>query len=614
VRLASIFALFAVASLSLPPGATEVAPGLIRFRDTVNVYAIIRGEKALLIDFGSGAILQHSEALGIRQVDWILHTHFHRDQNQGDHLAAARGIQIAVPAAERKYFETTEELWQHKKVLHLYDLRNEFFAPRINIPVNRGLEPGSKFQWEGLELQVVASPGHTEGSLSYLLDWNGKRFAFCGDLMASPGKIPTFHDLEWPYVGVRGIAAAIASLNMMRQYAPDVMLPSHGEPSHDVQASIPRLIRDLSFIHDEYNWYTYTVRQPFTGVTQMSPHVWHVRTRQGGTAYVIVADSGRAFVWDSHINDVGSIDEICKRAGVKGIDFVSVSHYHDDHVGGVNEIKKKYRAPFWVMRHMVDVLENPIAYNLPCLWHEPIKVDRILEDEETIVWEGVPLRFFYLPGQTEYAQGLLIDIDGKRLFFDGDNIAYPVPGRPMLGHFVARNYQRLDGGHIYGARKFLTTRPDFIAPNHFEWVPATQEILLSYLRNSEEMRDAFVRILDQPDAMFGLDNNWISIYPYQSEVRRGQELDGQVRFRNWLYAPASVRGSFRAPEGWLVEPPVVEVRAPAKSEASAGFKIRIPGNAPTNRRYVITLDVERDGQHLGEVTEMLVNLDPMKAH
>ncbi len=592
----------------------EIAPGLFVYKDTCNVYAMVKDGRALLIDFGSGGILQHLDAIGARQVDWILHTHFHRDQNQGDHLATARGIKIAVPAAERKYFEAAEEMWQEKKALHLYDLRNEFFAPAKNIRVDRGLEPRTTFDWQGIGLQVMASPGHTEGALSYLVDWNNKKYAFSGDLVASPGKILTIHDLEAPYVGMRGIAAQIASLNSMRQAAPDILLPSHGEPTTDVQGSIPPLIRDLAIIHDQYNWFTYTVRQPNTGVTRMSPHVWHVRMANGGTAYVIVSDSGRAFIWDSHVNDVPKIEEIQKKTGFRQVDFVTVSHYHDDHVGGVNEIKRRFGAKFWVMRHMVEILENPIAFNMPCLWHEPIKVDRVLEDGESFVWEGMKLRFYYLPGQTEFAQGLLLEVDGKRILFDGDNISYSVPGRPMLGHYVARNYQRLDGGHIYCARKFLEVKPDYIAPNHFEWVPATDQILQSYLKNSEEMKEVFTRVLDQPNPMFGLDNNWISAFPYQVEAKAGQEVDVEVRFRNWLYGGAKVRATWRLPEGWSVEPAVVEVNASPYSSAKGKARLRIPPNAKLDRRYVLTLDIERDGKSLGELTEMLVNIHPMKAH
>ena len=614
MRLVTAFLVLGLVAQGQLPTPREIAPGLFRFEDTCNVYALVKDGRALLIDFGSGGILERLGEIGATQAEWILHTHFHRDQNQGDSLAIARGIKIAVPATERKYFEGAEEMWQEKKALHLYDLRNEFFAPARNIPVDRGLEPRSTFDWRGVSIKVMATPGHTEGSLSYLVEWDKKRYAFVGDLVASPSRILTMHDLEAPYVGARGIAAQIGSLNQMRQAAPDVLLPSHGEATTDVQGAIPPLIRDLAFIHDQYNWFTYTVRQPNTGITQMSPHVWHVRMATGGTAYVIVADSGRAFIWDSHANDVPKIEEIRKKTGFRQVDFVTISHYHDDHVGGVNEIKRRYGAKFWVMRHMVEILENPLAFNMPCLWHEPIKVDRILEDAESFTWEGMKLQFYYLPGQTEFAQGLLLEVDGKRIFFDGDNISYSVPDRPMLGHYVARNYQRLDGGHIYCARKFLEVKPDFIAPNHFEWVPATQEILRSYLKNSEEMKEVFTRVLDQPNPMFGLDNNWISAFPYQVEAKPDQVVDVQVRFRNWLYASSKVHAKWRLPEGWSIEPASVEVEAPPYSAAKAIARLRIPAEARLNRRYVLTLEVARDGKRLGEITEMLVNIDPMKAH
>ena len=174
----------------------QVAPGVYRYRDTCNVYAIVRNRKALLIDFGSGGILRELDKAGAKSADWILHTHFHRDQCQGDRLARQNGVRIAVPETERKYFDAAEQMWQTKKVFHLYDLRNEFFALRENLTVDRGLQPNTDFEWEDLTIRVVSTPGHSEGSLSFLLDQGNKTLAFSGDLTGSPGKIPTIHDIE----------------------------------------------------------------------------------------------------------------------------------------------------------------------------------------------------------------------------------------------------------------------------------------------------------------------------------------------------------------------------------------------------------------------------------
>ncbi len=246
---------------------------------------------------------------------------------------------------------------------------------------------------------------------------------------------------------------------------------------------------------------------------------------------------------------------------------------------------------------------------------EAMKVDRVLHDGEKVLWEGIPLQFFYLPGQTEYTEGMLIETDGKRLLFDGDNVARPLPGTPLLGHFVCRNYQRLGGGHVYAAKKLLELKPDYVCPNHFEWSPATPELLESYLQSSEEIHDAWRRIIDQPDPAIGVDNNWISFYPYQSEAGPGDTLRYELRIRNWIYRPSHLKATIRVPETWSASPSAVEVDAPAKSEAFATFEVRIPrSETRQNRRLVLTADVWRDGEHLGELTEGLVNMKPMKAH
>jgi hypothetical protein len=76
------------------------------------------------------------------------------------------------------------------------------------------------------------------------------------------------------------------------------------------------------------------------------------------------------------------------------------------------------------------------------------------------------------------------------------------------------------------------------------------------VRNIAEIQKAtgfkqmdFIATLDQPGPMFGLDNNWLSIYPYQVEAKPGDEVTLQVRYRNWLFADSMVRATFRAPEG-----------------------------------------------------------------
>jgi glyoxylase-like metal-dependent hydrolase (beta-lactamase superfamily II) len=580
------------------------------------VYAVVRDGQAVLIDFGSGGILEQLPSIGVRKVGWILHTHFHRDQAQGDQLARNRSIQIAVPEAERKYFENVESLWNEKKVFDLYDMRDEFLAQRQNMAVDAGLQPEHVFSWNGIQLKPIATPGHTQDSLSFLYETAGKRLLFCGDLVASEGKIPTMHDLEWEYVGTSGLAAEIRSINNVRDIAPDILLPSHGSPSSDMLGWTPALLADLAKVYHEYDWINYALWRPSPGPVHLTKHIWQMRrTFSYGVGYLIVADSGHAFLWDVNAKEVSFLKDMEKIAGFKTIDFIIPSHYHDDHVGGINAAQKAYGTRLWAMDHMIDVLQHPMAYNLPCLWPAAMKVDRVLHDGEKVLWEGIPLQFFYLPGQTEYTEGMLIQVDGKKYLFDGDNVARPLPGTPLLGHFVCRNYQRLGGGHVYSAKKLLELKPDYVCPNHFEWSPATPEILGSYLRSSEEIQDIWGRIIDQPNPEIGVDNNWISFYPYQSEAEPGDTIEYQLRLRNWIYRPSEIKAMIKLPETWVASPGSLHISAPDRSESSARFQIRIPrSETRRNRRFVITADIWRDGEHLGELTETLVNITPMKAH
>jgi glyoxylase-like metal-dependent hydrolase (beta-lactamase superfamily II) len=605
---------------------TQITPGVYLYKDTCNVYAVVKGDQAVLIDFGSGGILDELPSIGVHNVGWIVHTHFHRDQVQADALAKARGIKIAIPAGERKYFENVEALWNEKRVLDLYDMRNEFFAPRENIRVDAVLEGGFTtasssptdkfFRWNGIELGVLSTPGHTQGSLSFLLETAGKRLLFCGDLVASKGKIPTMHDLEWPYVGTSGIAAEMSSLNNMRDVAPDMILPSHGSPSDNMLTWTPQLLAELAKLYREYDWINFTQFRPSPGPQHLTKHIWQMRRAfNWGVGYVIVSDTGHAFLWDVNAGEVEFLKDMEKIAGFGSIDFVVPSHYHDDHVGGINAVKKAYGTQLWAMDHLVDVLQHPAAYNLPCLWPEPMKVDRVLHDGQKIVWEGIPLQFFYLPGQTEYTEGMLIEDDGKKMLFDGDNVAHPLPGMPMYGHFVCRNYQRLGGGHVYSAKKLLELKPDFICPNHFEWSAATPEVLDSYLRSSEEVHDTWRRIIDQPDPAMGVDSNWASFYPYQSEASPGDTIQFELRFRNGVEQAIQLRATMKGPASWVFTPSSVEVKAGPDSEAVAKVALHIPSaEKRSNRRFVITADLWRNDQHLGEVTEALVNMKPMRAH
>src|SRR5207244_2995850 len=96
-----------------------------------------RNERAILIDSGSGLVLDCLEQLGIKQLEWVVHTHFHRDQCDGTARLAALGAKVAVPKREASYFSGADNFWLNRAVYDNYNTYNDFFAPTANLPVDR---------------------------------------------------------------------------------------------------------------------------------------------------------------------------------------------------------------------------------------------------------------------------------------------------------------------------------------------------------------------------------------------------------------------------------------------------------------------------------------------
>src|SRR4051794_41273919 len=83
------------------PPAEQVAEGVVRIRDTCNVYVLRSGREAVLVDFGSGLVLDRLAELGVDRVTDVLVTHHHRDQVQGLARAAeAGGRVLGAPGGE----------------------------------------------------------------------------------------------------------------------------------------------------------------------------------------------------------------------------------------------------------------------------------------------------------------------------------------------------------------------------------------------------------------------------------------------------------------------------------------------------------------------------------
>jgi glyoxylase-like metal-dependent hydrolase (beta-lactamase superfamily II) len=604
---------------------TRLSPSLWWYRDTCNVYLWTAGERGLLIDLGSGGILDVMGETGVREIVAVAHTHHHRDQCGGDDRAAALGIPIWVPARERTQFEATDAFWQLRRTYDSYDASSLAFTRATSVPVARGLVDYEPIDWAGGTLEVLPTPGHTRGSISLLATVDGTDVAFTGDLIAGHGTVPTLHDLQWQYGMPDSVGAALHSVVGLAKRGPATLLPSHGRPIDGGTAALAalsgnlgRLAGLLGEMRRNRVWTTWpsSVDQP---LTQVLAHLWGNAHSLANT-YAIVDGAGDALIldygfpsWDHFYADqrfvAHTIDDFREQAGLRRVVAAIPSHYHDDHLAGVPWLQREHGAEAWIHSSFAGIVAEPARFDLPCLLADPIRVDRVLADGDIVEHAGARLEVFHMPGHTEFALGLGGTVDGVRVAYTGDNLLAGALSPLRAAAPIYRNVMRLDSIRV-GVERLLRFEPEVLLTGHTGALQVSRRDLDGFVAWARELELVFSRLTPVP----GLENEALDPYvarfdPYRASVAAGGAFDTRVVVRNHAAEPRPAAVRLRVPAGWSASPAGAVVTVPADAAASIEFAVRVPAGARPGR-VVITADVTLGGDPRGELAESLVEVLP----
>lgn len=634
--LAALFSLAAAgnAQTSRSRAFEPVTSRLQIFRDAVNVGVIQRNRRVLLVGSGEEMILESVKQMGAESIDWVLYTDHHRDQCSGAGKLKKAGAKIAVPAAEAQFFRDATDLWQDsdKALYHRYHFRPDWFIPRESIQPDRELRPDEVLAWEGLEFRVISTPGTTDGSVTYLVDLDGERIAFTGDLIYKPGQIWNMYRLQKRYRGMTagdywGFGGAVIdvlnSLDKVLSYNPSLLVPMHGTVMKHPRQAVS-LLRDRVnaamknyfvtcswriYHHHETSRFEYDVQPPYN-VPMLKPLPPVQRPpwlhRSINTSSYLRAEDGKIFLFDCGFKPIAHKLERLKTSGaISGIDGIWLSHYHDDHVSSVNIVRRRLGGEVYAQKEMRDILENPTAYSMPCLFPESIRVDHALSEGEVIHWKGYKMTAYYFPGQTLYHDGLLIEHDGTRVFMTGDSFAnwgiddYCSYNRNFLGD---------DGetaGYLRCVRLLLKLKPDFLMAAHWGPEPVSEEYLRKTLALLEERGRLLTPLFPWDDPNFGLDPSWVQAYPYHQVIRPRQLVTIEAKIFNHSSTPRRASAELRLPDDWRSRGPGSLIVRP-HTEGSIRLEAIAPAK-PQRQREVLGLSVRFGTVNLGEVSEAIVD-------
>ena len=611
---------------------TKITEHLYKFCDTCNVYIIKDGDRGILIDAGSGKVLDYLDKIGISHIDWVVHTHHHRDQCWGDDKLIEKGAGIAVPEYERYLFEEVEEFWNHRRIYDNYNDRNTFFSIGKNIPVKAILQDYEAFTWHNYKLEIVPAKGHTMGSIALVAEIDGKKIAFTGDLIYEGGKLYQLHAMEYSYGDMIGLLFTHQSIRKLAFKAPNLCLPSHGpiieKPGlciKQLKHRIRRLVRLTCPEKEEcLNEHLYSI----------SNHLLWGGALTCSNFYVIKSDSGKALfidyghVFGEHMH-VGSdredqevmrfvahhLEELFTEYGIKKIDAVIPSHVHDDHTCGIPYLQKHLGVECWTIKQMAPILENPARWSsTPCCYHRPIHIERQFSDGEEFTWEEYKFRIYHVPGQTEFHSVIVTTIDNTKIAFTGDNIfEYPVAtwgshteADPIQTQVFRNSFQL--SMHKKCKEVMNKILPERICPGHGETFYFDKLKAEEYSDYIDQKETLFRELSPEPAEQYS-DLFWARLLPYQSVVKSGEEQEFTLLVRNNFGKAKEFRAELLAPKEWKIVKGSGRIRLSSGSSGEIIMTIKAPTN-PANGifRQLVTAEIHIDSIPQGPVAEALVQV------
>ncbi|CAN5821779.1 hypothetical protein BH24ACT5_BH24ACT5_05580 [soil metagenome] len=362
---------------------------------------------AITIDFGSGRVLDHLVEIGVERITDVLMTHHHRDQAQGLPRAVEHGARIHVPPVEFDLFARVEEMWAMRPLDNDYNLRQDRFSLLESVPVHASVPEYRTASFGGVSVTTMPTPGHTVGSVSYVVERHGERLAFTGDLIFAPGKVWSMAATQWSYSHHEGPAMTVLSCYLLSALAPSMLLPSHGDVMADPAAALGQLADAMQRYVDSRRPQPWDLRrrlaEPFTVLTE------HLLMNRSSTSYsyVVLSDTGEALIVDYGYdmttglpagNDraarrpwLASLPALKATFDVSRISVALATHYHDDHVAGLTLLHDVERPEVWLPPIVAPIVAAPWEHDLPCQWYEPITADRLLPLGEAFTWNSYVL-------------------------------------------------------------------------------------------------------------------------------------------------------------------------------------------------------------------------------
>ena len=569
----------------------------------------------------------------LKMADLTLFTHFRRDVIWAGRNLVAKGSPAVVPIGEKAYFTRGDSIWRQFNKTRFHDSNNQ--TTKIGFsPVNttRFVGGGETVKWQGIDFKVLNTPGYTRGSVSYIADIDSKRYAFVGDLIYGDGKILDLYSFQdslksvAPYHGYGArLGQLISSLQLIAQQKPDFLIPSRGPVIKAPTVSIQKLIGRIRGVYQNYLsisaywWYNQkginslsdrilgsSARADFrlSAEIEKNPPVWYYHFSNSN---LIFSQDSTAFLIDCGLKSAYEHIRKLKSSGrLKNINGIFITHYHDDHVNFINDLVKEYKCPVYITKELRDILENPAAYRMPYLTTDPIPGMIIMQEGQKMNWKEFTLTFHFFPGQTLYHSAVLIEKDRESIFFIGDSFT---PSGIDDYCLLNRNFLHSGTGYLY-CLDLLKKLPDdlLLSNQHVEPLFSFSGQQLNYITNLLLERNVLLNdLFPWDDISYGVDEQWVAVYPYGQKATPGQTVEYTVKVFNHSDKPKTFQLAPNVPDGFTIEPKFASLVIAPCAEGEKTFKVKVPKEVSPGI-FLFTVNIKFDKWDLREWSEGILEV------
>ncbi len=617
---------------------TELAPGAPnRVLASGHLFSFIPGPvNGAFIERNGKFLAVYGDPSGQRPTpDTVLLTEARRDVTWAARGLAQRGAKVIAPEKEKDFLAQPGKFWADWREKRFHDYAQQSSkVPVQGIPVSRTVTEGDSLTWGDLTIRVLDTPGYTRGAVSYLVELGGRKVAFTGDLIRDDGKLQDLFSLQdaipaakiGGYHGWAGrLGALVASLDRIAAEKPDLLVPVRGPLIPDPQAAISRLQNRIRTAYSNYlsvdalRWYfkddhirakARRVLGPDARIDWM-PMAETLPLPESiipiSNSRLILAADGSGFLVDcggTHI--VGELRKLRAAGKLTSVEHVFVTHYHDDHTDALPALVKEFGAKVHACGSLVDLIERPGDYRLPCLTRNPVTVTAKHRAGDTWRWKEHQLTIFDYPGQTLHHNALLVQRDGGwSAFFAGDSFTPTGIDDYCLQN---RNFLRAGEG-FFRCLDQLGQLPAgcLILNQHVE--PAFRFSPAQVARMRETLRQRIpllAELLPFDDPNYGLDEGWAVLHPYWITVRPGDAAQLGLRITNHSAREQVFRAAVHAPEGFQaagIEP----TRIAAHTDGVLKLTVQVPADSRPGL-HVVVADVGWEGAELREWTEAVLEV------